>query len=309
MRQLKLNLTNSQQLFVELVDHPFIIDWAKKIVDMDMWRTEHVALGSESYDPDQFAKNLNTLYESLATIPDVMGCEVPECFPAVEEYNIDTVEHTQKWMNIIHRWCVYTMYHEPYVVDDVNITYGSIQALKSERLNATIGLLFKLNQQVHDVERTYKSPGSASFPCTGIYKAPYWDQGFFGDENGYAPRDDYMDQLQDLLTKDNYDVYIAKRILGKDYRESWLDADDPGCIDVVNVGDNLHYAFEVDPLNDLSSFYNSEEFAAWMLEHNKQADDITVGRIPVGNISNLGTLKEIEQMLTSVHIESLEFIE
>lgn len=309
MSQLILNLTNGDKFVIELVDSPFIHNWAETVSEKDMWETEHVALGSDSYDPNRYAETLQTLYNSLLTVPQVMKCAVPECFPGTQSYNIDDVEYTQRWMNIIHRWCVYAMYHQPYVIEGVDITAGVIESLKSDRLDATIKLLFELNQQVHAVESTYKSPGADSFPCTGVYNAPYWDQGFNGDQVGYAPKTNYTDLLDEILTKDNYDVYIAKRILGKDFRESWLDADDPGCIDVVNIGDHLHYAFEVDPLNDLSSFYKSKEFESWMNDHNKSIDNSTVGRIPVGNIVNLGTVEETRKILTTERIVSLEFVE
>lgn len=309
MSQLVLNLTNGNQFVIELVDSPFIHNWAEAVAEKDMWETEHVALGSDSYDPDRFAETLDTLYKSLLTVPEVMGCAVPECFPGTQSYSIDDVEYTQHWMNIIHRWCVYSMMHQPYIVEDVDITPGAIAALKSDKLDATIKLLFELNQQVHAVESTYKSPGADSFPCTGVYNAPYWDQGFEGDQVGYAPKVNYTDLLDEILTKENYDVYIAKRILGKDFRETWLDADDPSAVDVVNVGDLLHYAFEVDPLNDLSSFYKGSEFESWMAEYNRDTSASTVGRIPVGNIINLGTPEETRKILTTERIKSIEFVE
>ena len=130
-----------------------------------------------------------------------------------------------------------------------------------------------------------------------------WDQGFTQDDKiGWAKDLNY----NHLLTNNNHDVWLAKRILGKDFRECWLDADDPSYRDITNTGDILHYCFEVDPLNDDSEFYNSDEFASWMTTHDRSIDVSEIGRIPLGNI--IDKPADLEYVMNHCHIESIELV-
>jgi hypothetical protein len=99
-------------------------------------------------------------------------------------------------------------------------------------------------------------------------------------------------------------VWLAKRILGKDFRECWLDNDDPSYEDITNIGEILHYAFEVDPLNNLDDFYTSEQFASWMKQHSRDINNI--GRIPIGNIIDMPD--NIHEIIQSCTIEQIEII-
>ena len=53
-----------------------------------------------------------------------------------------------------------------------------------------------------------------------------------------------------MTTKDKYDVYVAKRILGKDYRECYRDNDDATRTEMGPQRKLYPLAFEFDPLNN-----------------------------------------------------------
>ena len=64
-------------------------------------------------------------------------------------------------------------------------------------------------------------------------------------------------------------MYIAKRILGKDYRECYRDYDDPERIEMVPIGDTIPMAFEFDPLNHWKDLIHSPKFLEWFKYYKK----------------------------------------
>lgn len=300
---LKLNLNNKTSLKVELIDDSWVENWAKKVVTLRLSETEHASIGSEVISSkEKLYSDIDFLIsESHRLLPSV-GLSVPDfLMPANELKILSTLEY-QNQMNDFHRWLVFCMFRKPFYVNNKNYVPENINHLFNADFDGMLSVLFTLNQLVHQTETGYTSPGIDSFPSSKYGKI-YWDQGFEDSDNiGLLSEE----PVQHLLTNNNYDVWLAKRILGKDFRECWFDADNPAYEDIVSVGDNLHYCFEVDPLNDDSEFYESNEFKQWMQKNNRSIEPLNIGRIPLGNIVDKPI--NIEEIMKTCKIESIEIV-
>jgi len=301
---LQLNLTNDTSMTVELVDDPWIHKWAKHVVTLDLHETEHTALGAnnQNFPQDQFHYAIDELIDAAKLQLPGVGMPVPDFLPSALELKSMSHEQYQKEMNTFHRWLVFCMFRQPFYVNSKNTIPSSIDEKFDKDFEGMLRVLFTLNQLVHKTEEGYTSPGTDSFPSSN-YGEIYWDQGFNGDDKIGKFKDE---PVHHLLTNDNYDVWLAKRILGKDFRECWLDADNPAYKDITNIGEILHYCFEVDPLNDDSHFYNSGAFKQWMQEHNRSVDNSAIGRIPIGNI--IDKPENLKQVMQTCKIESIELV-
>lgn len=302
---LQMNLSNNTSMTVELVDDPFVSAWAERVVTLKLDETEHTALGSQNndYPVETWHEHIQELCTELPLQLNRVGLEVPDFFPGYDNLvKLNSTDQYQHQMNLIHRWLVFCMFREPYEVNGKNYIPDNINELFDKDFDGMLQSLFTLNQLVHKTESGYTKPGTPSFPGTK-HGATMWDQGFLEDDKiGWAKDLEY----KHLLTNDNYDVWLAKRILGKDFRECWLDADDPGYRDITNIGDILHYCFEVDPLNDDTEFYYSPEFKHWMDKWKRSTDVQQIGRIPLGNI--IDKPANLEQVMNQCRIESLELV-
>jgi len=303
-----LELSDGTTLDVELVNNLWISNWAKKVSTLSMLPTEHCSLGG-SYPThvEQLNHALNTLYTELQNIPRIINCDIPLEFPIRDSFDINDIAQAQEKLNIIHRWCVFSMMHVPYIINGVDIAYKCSNAIRASDstpvFHSILNLLHTLNQMVHTVEGCFARPGAHSFP-SNVFNEVFWDQSFENDF-GYMTRKET--DIEDLFDINHYDVYIAKRILGKDFRECWFDSDDVASVDVTNIGDLLHYAFEVDPLNDWHSFYTSTEFKKWMNDNNRSTKMCDIGRIPIGNIINKPI--NIKDILLNTHIVNIRYTE
>ena len=302
---LQLNLTNGTAMTIDLVDDPFVEAWAQGVVKLKLEETEHTALGSinDTYPTDVWHNNIEELCRELPRQLKRVGLDVPAFFPSLSTLRgLNNTATFQHHMNQIHRWLVFCMFRADYVIDGVNYLPNNINDLFDKNFDGMLQALFTLNQLVHKTEGGYTAPGTNTFPGSKHGKT-MWDQAFQEDDKiGWAKDLNY----KHLLTNDNYDIWLAKRILGKDFRECWLDADDPSYRDITNIGDILHYCFEVDPLNDDTEFYYSDEFASWMSAHGRSIDASEIGRIPLGNI--IDKPADLEHVMNHCHIESIELV-
>lgn len=301
-----LELSDGTNFKVELVNEQWNRDWAKQISTMELLPTVQCKLGGYHNDLLSYENNLNILYNNLQNIPDIFNCDIPKCFPDRGSYNITDNYHSQQYLNLIHRWCTYIMMGLPFVLDGIDITSKYKLATTDPELNAAKEYLLSLTRQVHAVEKCFDSIDAKSWPGK-TYNKVFWDQGFVGDDPGYILRKDA--DVEDLFDVRNYDVYLARRMLGKDFRECWVSVDDVKCVDITNTGEWLHYAFEVDPLNDWHSFYNSDECIGWLIHNGRGFSRQDIGRIPIGNIINKHEHVDIEQTLLHTHIVKIRYIE
>ena len=267
--KLKLVLVNGNNYNIELIDHPFVHEWAKSVVKLKLRRTERVYLaGNKIYsNTDKEVRDIIKVLKKLKK----NGVVIPKIFFNIVD-NTDNVK-LQQTNNIMHRWCVLTQLHREYTYGQFN----NASAIKFLKNNPENKIFNKLNALIHRLETCYPRPGREMFDND----LPYWDQDFI-TENYFKNPINYK-EISELVTNDNYNVWIAKRIPGKDWRECYIDQDDPTQPDIVNFYDHIRYAFEID-LNDRSKFYYSKEFNNWLEKYKLTYSKETMGRIALGNI-------------------------
>ena len=300
---LRCHLDNNSYFDIQLIQDEFVHWWATNIVDFKLAETEQTTLtgGGDDSDPDTFYVRLRKLLEGVSQIPEILGCPIPSEFKTdVLDYDYEDKFDTQHQMNIIHRWVVSTSHQVPYSIDNS-------EAIRAVQKDPSIcqypGLIWKLNKLVHDTEATYSRPRHKQWVWG---EHVFWDQDFVFDDRSKL-RFHWDEKYDYLFTTRNHDVWLAKRILGKDYREAWIDNDDPTAYDVTNIDRVIGWAFEVDPLTDTESFYNSDSFKDWMASYSKDTSDRTIGRVPLGNIVDRDTY-DWNGLLKTTHISRLEII-
>lgn len=267
---MKLYLDTGQEIDIAVVDNPLVHKWVEYFCSVPVGETERSRLDNRSdfFDKQKF----NKLFEEL-----LQGVEY---YKGPQFSIVDYEDYTaiQELINKMHHWCV--------------------DLVKSKHMNQNysnyafdVGYIGKLNSLCHQCE-TLLPAGTNPFPESCRYI--YWDQPLQNDRQHRLP---LTDEWLDLMTLDKYDVYVAKRILGKDYREAYRDNDNPLYEEMQPLGDTIPVAFEFDPLNNWPDLYNSPEFLKYLpvapTRHN-------IGRIPVGNISN--SVDNIEYVLYNSHI-------
>lgn len=281
---LHLDLSNKQSFIIELINDEWIHNYCKKLSSLPVSVTYREYFSGEPNKPREFESNLKQLYDDIKNIPNVLECSIPACFPVINQFNFKNPKQTQQYLNLIHRWTTYTILKEPYYIKNINITKDSINSIEKNK-KIVVNFLTQLNQNVHSVESTYTKPGKSTFPCKQ-YTEMFWWQDFYREDVPFFTYKEIYNDIQHLFSIKNYDVSIGKRILGKDFRECWLDDDDVNCIDIQNIGERFHYNLEIDPLNNLELFYTSKEFINWIKNSNKSLDVQRIGNIPLGNIIN-----------------------
>ena len=260
--KLHCTISDGSEFDIQLIEHPFVHEWTQSVVNFELLPTELTGIiGIGRKDPEYFIACLNYLSDLVDTVIS-LGFKVPiELIEPLPQYK-DGGAIIQQWANNIHRWSV------------------SNQNLLDAKSN--IGkILIKINAAVHAFENTYEKPGQKTMQGNDKH---YWDQGLnLQDPDCYIRNGNFIDEIKDLLTNDYYTVWVAKRILGKDWRECYMDQDDPTEIDIVNMDKHIQYAFEID-LNDWRQFYYGENFLNWLAKYNIEYDVTKMGRIPLGNV-------------------------
>jgi len=283
---LKLYLNNHKPLDIQLIDNQFVNDWANHIITLDLLPTEHTSLACPSQGNEKiFNQKLKELLKGLNKIPKILNTSIPIEFKTqLDLYDYNDIYGTQHQMNIIHRWVVSTSHGVKYTIDNCD---AILTVKKDPSILAYNGLIWQLNKLVHEVEQTYNRPRYSKYLSN-----LYWDQDF-KFKNHVDSRFIWNKKYDHLFTTKNHDMWLAKRILGKDYRESWLDNDNPTEFDVTNTDPNVGWAFELDPLNDTESFFKSTEFNDWLNMYDINNNDATLGRVPLGNIINKNDISNI----------------
>jgi len=291
--KLHCTISDGSEFDIQLIEHPFVHEWAQSVVKLELLPTELTGItGIGRKDPDYFIANLNYLLGIIDEAID-LGIKVPqELIYPLPQFEDDGAV-IQQWANKLHRWCVFSQMKIPYPLGYFKWSIGktipyplnssAIEFINAhESSNIPGGLFNKINGAVHKFECAYDHPGRNILQDNN---KRYWDQAF---NLHYLKRymrygNDWKKEVKDLLSNDYYTVWMAKRILGKDWRECYMDQDDPTKIDIVNIENSIQYAFEID-LNDWRQFYYGENFLNWLAKYNIEYDVTKMGRIPLGNV-------------------------
>ncbi len=276
---MKLNLVSGKQLIIKLIDSPLIHQWAIKFCTLQLDETEVSSFSNRKSKFDQ--AKFNELYTQLNN-----GIRKYDHY--ADYWTEEVVEGTdhlaiQKLLNDLHHWCV----------EQVCLEHKRSGAPGHAERVQEFG---ELNSLCHQCE-TMLVGGNRDLPknCQHIY----WDQ-----QVVHHP-DDRMLLTEDwlkLMTTDKHDMYIAKRILGKDYRECYRDYDDALRTEMMPFGDKIPLAFEFDPLNNWKDLTHSQKFIDWLYE---SPSEYNVGRIPVGNLTQKFSDEELHKIIRNDKIKEI----
>lgn len=272
--EMKLHLNSGNEINIELVNSTLIRDWAIEFCKHTLDETEIARLAArpDTFNRDRFDIAFNKL---LAGIRKYNGPTFK-----INDYNNHIA--IQKLLNTMHHWCV-------------EIVKSKHKNQDNPEYQQDVINIGKLNALCHVCEDEIPH-GIRALPesCNNTY----WDQSV----QSYANHTMQLTpEWTKLMTDKKYDVYIAKRILGKDYREAYRDYDDPTYNEMQSFGDRIPLAFEFDPLNQWNDLYELPEFLDYMPANKNN------NRIPVGNISN--EVDDIDYILKHDKIDKVTYNE
>lgn len=277
--EMKLHLISGAELDIQLVDSPLIHEWAQSFCELPLDETEvsRFANRKDKFNQAKFNDLYNQLHNGIARYDT-------DAVSWTEEVKAGT-DHPaiQKQLNDLHHWCV----------EEVKIEHKHWGAPGHDERIQEFG---HLNSLCHQCE-TLLIEGNRQMParCTNIY----WDQQIV-DQFKYAIP--ITDEWLNLMTTEKYDMYIAKRILGKDYRECYRDYDDAERTEMVPIGDTIPMAFEFDPLNHWNDLIHSPKFLEWLPVADTARN---IGRIPIGNLTQTFSNDVLQEMINDDRIKEI----
>lgn len=251
--EMKLHLDDQSVLEFELVDNELVHQWATELSIMDFHPTEKTTLIGypETLDNELWQERLSRLLDNIRDYPE----NHPDISLDAADYQITD---TQDLCNKAHHWAVATVLQQ-------HKTQGDDYQERVQQLGY-------INHLCHELE--FIVPHNVSWPRSCRF--PYWDHSAKSGRR-YPITDEWMS----MISTEKADLYLAKRILGKDLREVYRDQDRIDLPEVQTVGDVVPWAFEFDPLNNWKDLFDFPEFKSYTMD-----SEIKPGRIPVGNLKN-----------------------
>ncbi len=188
-----------------------------------------------------------------------------DLFDLPEYFNFD-----QKLLNQLHRFFTYNVlwYHD---ADNINNPFDPNFKIKCTSYQDWHDLLNQINESVHNLEQYTQVVNRnilKGYPLTFlqvIMNSTPTDNSWI-DFNLEEQQENYKYQIYKKKFKKPL-VLLDSSILGKSYLQSFLDNDDPACVDCTGrIGSHGNFHIDVD--NNLSDVYTSEDFKEWVSHHN-----------------------------------------
>lgn len=277
--EMKLHLNSGIDIDIQLVDSSLIHDWAKRFCEQPLDETEVSRLENRksNWEQAKFNNLFSQLHDGIAKI-DTNAVSWTDVIKEGTDHMA-----IQQYLNDLHHWCVQEVTEEH-------------ERWDAPGYNERVQEYGRLNSLCHQCE-TMLTDGNRKLParCTNIY----WDQQIVDQFKYSTP---VTRGWQALMTKDKYDVYIAKRILGKDYRECYRDYDDITRKEMQPIGDTIPMAFEFDPLNYWRDLIDNPEFLKWLPVTDSATN---IGRIPVGNLTQEFSNEALQEIISLSRIKKV----
>ena len=276
--EMKLLLNSGAELVIELVDSPLVHDWAERLCELPLDETEVSGFDNRNieWDFDKFKSLFHILHNKLSVYQ--AGADY---WSKIQDF--DDHDYLQQMLNDLHHWCV----------EEVNLEHKRWAAPGHAERVKDFG---EMNSLCHQLE-TLLTHGTRQIPnsCRNMY----WDQQVVNQtQHALQINEDWWK----LTTQDKYDVYVAKRILGKDYRECYRDNDDATRTEMGPNRKTVPLAFEFDPLNQWQDFYNNADFLEWL---PVEPSNENIGRIPIGNLKYPMTKQMTRDMISQDSIREI----
>ena len=165
-----------------------------------------------------------------------------------------------------------------------------------ERFN---DLLHGINHYVHLYENAFKVTENSKIgqKIVGDRKLlrvmrQYYDRGQQMAGKELQTVDLFHRKWQNECSFDNYDVWLCKDILGRDYVDAWIHHDNPAHSDICNVCMRHSPNIVMDPSNIHNELLTSKPMREWYDEYGIPFEEKLLANIPLGNIVNGWSIEE-----------------
>jgi hypothetical protein len=294
---MKLSLSTSHgEIVLDLIDNRFTRKW----LDHWCWMYEHFPTRS-LYHPYPGFMDVNNMtpgqqqlmdadIQMLSTSVQVLK-DIGTGFP----YTVDVAalragrEAGQQVLNVMHR-----AFTNSFRCDSFGLSYSWYSdnrdpfTVAPENKKLFLDNSANINTTVHNLEMYMISDHkrlASSTPCSRF--SLYFDAYNVSEDSKILSRDAALiiqpEDAEFYSDSTEYDVWVGKDILGKDYMTAFLENDDPGEWDVTEI---LYYTGRIEIDLKPYTFVNrirSPEFTQWLSNYGMEYTPRMAG-IPLGNI-------------------------
>lgn len=291
--------TNTGIVRIELLDNPFVNDWKEHFITM-LNNTEysyhyitHPYLESNYMVKGNLSNRVNLLKDVIDELNTFVTFPVSTAM--IDNKHTDTPLNFMQLLNEIHRYSTTAVRVmrlnksdgntiELYWTDDdpynskFNVDYNDVEKFAL--------LMDKANLGVHHVESAIPTPRKLALPRIETVEVSFdytepeildltEDKKVFYKHT--IKHEEYMSD------SDNYDVWMAWDILGKNYQEAYFDHDDPTEWDITHpMGHSGGFQVSLSE-HTLQSLIKSNDMQNWFKEYNLSYNRM-MNNFPLGNV-------------------------
>lgn len=270
---IQIKFVSKKSIYIKLFDNSATRKWFEKfsscrIVDASTVDNIHnqskiMRIARLPHVLNQINSSWNNIKLTLQKLKDI-GFNT-DLFDLPESFNFD-----QNLLNKLHRFFTYNVlwYHDKDNNDNPFDPKFKIKCMSYQDWHA---LLNEINTSVHNLElytQTVNRDSLNIHPLKTlqvlIHSQPTSNSWL--DFNLEEQQENYKYQIYKKKFKKPL-VRLDSSILGKSYLQSFLDHDDPTCVDCTGrLGS--HGNFHIDINNNLHNLYSSNEFKEWLAHYN-----------------------------------------
>ena len=270
---IQIKFVSKKSIYIKLFDNPATRKWFEKfssckfstasMVNGMYNQRDNIDLDELPYVLSKINFNWNNIKLTLQKLKDI-GFNT-DLFDLPESFNFD-----QQLLNQLHRFFTYNIlwYHK---ADNTNNPFDPNFKNKCMSRQDWHELLNQINESVHNLEQ-YTTTNNRNilkgYPLKFlqvILNSKPTNNSWI-DFNLEEQQENYKYQIYKKKSKKPL-VRLDPSILGKSYLQSFLDHDDPTCVDCTGrLGSHGNFYIDVD--NTLSDIYMSEDFKEWLSHYN-----------------------------------------
>jgi hypothetical protein len=270
---IQVKFVSKKSIYIKLFDNPATRKWFEKFSSCKFSTAsmvKNIHNQRDNIDIDELPhvlsrinSNWNNIKLTLQKLKDI-GFNT-DLFDLPNSFNFD-----QQLLNHLHRFFTYNVlwYHN---ADNTNNPFDPKFKIKCMSYQDWHALLNEINTSVHNLEIYTKTVNRDSLNIHPLktlqvlmHSQPTSNSWI--DFNLEEQQENYKYQIYKNKFKKPL-VRLDASILGKSYLQSFLDHDDPTCVDCTGrIGS--HGNFHIDLDDNLSNLYSSNEFKKWLAHYN-----------------------------------------
>jgi hypothetical protein len=278
---------------IELLDNPFVKQWLEHFLKMS--QKYHTTIRSTSWP--HVMRNLDLKNQSIDQVLTAIElvnsldfvAPLPETVTQEQLTPLDL--STQLILNRLHRYAVVAAEtRDRWILHD-KPSYKWVP-YEVEQFNYAVNLL---NQNIHNLEQYVSTPHKTKFSTVWQSTEILFDASKYNDVTVYHDDVDVAitDDMFPHLRLSEYDVWIKKDLLGKDYITAFADHDSPAEFD-VRPPTMYSGAIHIDQNLGKDTIYQSLDFINWLgATPGNYHGNYPLGKV-ISNKSNTTNCKTVE---------------